>query len=339
MPEADRYSTRFGGSSPVIDFHCHCADPLVYDWGRPHSVSSGFGSRSLPPDDTTKHSYRAMRDAATQIDDMDARGVDVNMLSASIIAQNTDWAPPHEAAAMDRHANEYIADWVRDRPSRFIGSFTLPLQDTDLALRELAHAVDDLGMRVATVSSNAAGGVYLGDRRFWPVWEELELRRVTVFMHPHGGRDERLQAFWLWNSVGQSIEETMFMTSMIYEGTLDRFPRLKIVLAHGGGFLPHYPGRVDRNATAHPESVVNIAGRPSDYFRRFHYDSCTYSTAVLSALVTVVGADRVVLGGDYPIGEADPVGAVRSAAGLSPDDVNMILSGNAARLLEIEAGG
>jgi aminocarboxymuconate-semialdehyde decarboxylase len=127
------------------------------------------------------------------------------------------------------------------------------------------------------------------------------------------------------------------MASIIYEGVLDAFPEVKIVMAHGGGYLPHYFGRLDRNVTNMPESARNISGKPSDYLRRFYYDTCTYSASVTEALVRRVGADRLLMGSDYSVGDADPVGSVKAVPNISAAELPMVTGGTAARLLGLPA--
>ena len=147
--------------------------------------------------------------------------------------------------------------------------------------------------------------------------------------------DQKFQKFALWNGVGQPIEETLVMASIIYEGIFESFPDVKVVIVHGGGYLPHYMGRLDRNATAHPISMQNIKRVPSEYARCFYYDSCVYAPNVLEALMDRVGADRVVFGTDYPFGEQDPVGNIRKATDLYGADFEGIVSRTPAGILGI----
>jgi aminocarboxymuconate-semialdehyde decarboxylase len=159
---------------------------------------------------------------------------------------------------------------------------------------------------------------------------------VTAFVHPDGVRDPWYQRYAMWNSIGQSIEETRFMTSMIYEGVMDRIPGLKIVVAHGGGYMPHYMGRLDRNVTDKPETARNISRMPSAYLRDFYYDSCVYDPATLNALITRVGADRIVMGSDYPVGDPAPARLLGLAEAMPKSDLTMIMGGTAARLIGLK---
>ena len=156
-------------------------------------------------------------------------------------------------------------------------------------------------------------------------------------MHPDGTPDLWFQQYSLWNSVGQPIEEAKLLASLIYEGVLEQHPGIRIVVAHGGGYLPHYFGRLDRNVKAHPHSAVNISRRPSEYLRDLHFDTCLYEPAMLEALVARVGADRLVMGSDFPVGDTDPVGFVERCGALSRADVEMVLGGTLAGLLGLTA--
>ena len=322
---------------PVIDFHAHVIEPEVFKLAISHSVATGFGARPMPlpePGSATWAMFGGMADPEIQIRDMDRKGIDISVISTSTVVQSTWWAEPTLAAELDRRANERIAQWVKQYPHRFVGSFTLPMQDLGVALKELDYAVSRLGLKIANVSSNA-GGVYLGDPHFRPFWEAVRDRGVTVLIHPHGVTDPRFQKFALWNGVGQPIEESMVLASLIYEGIFESFPEVQVVLVHGGGYLPHYTARLDRNVSAHPVSMQNIQRRPSDYLRSLYYDSCVYSSDVLDALIRKVGADRVVLGTDYPFGEADPVAEIRKCAEASESDVEDIVSRTPAKILGI----
>ncbi len=145
--------------------------------------------------------------------------------------------------------------------------------------------------------------------------------------------DMKLQKYFLWNGIGQPMEETRVMTSLIFEGVLDKFPGLKIVMAHGGGYLPHYSGRLDRNFENSPASRVNISKKPSEYLRDFYYDTCVYGPDVLEALIKRVGVDRITFGTDYPVGERDPFATVRDCAILSEANRTMITRTTPAKIL------
>jgi aminocarboxymuconate-semialdehyde decarboxylase len=321
---------------PVIDFHVHMNDPEVSARSLSHNVMSGFGTRSQPPavpgDGWRYEIGLKVNDPALQVADMDKFGIGMHLISLTSVACNTDWAEPEDAAVMNRKGNERIAHWVRDYPGRFIGSFTLPLQDMKLAMKEMAYAVSELGLKVANLSSNCRGD-YLGEDRFRPFWEAVHAQNLAVFIHPHGISDMRLQKYFLWNGIGQPFEETRVMASLMHEGVLDAFPGLRIVMAHGGGYLPHYIGRLDRNFENSPATRANMSRKPSEYLRQFYFDTCVYGSDVLEALIARVGVDRIVFGTDYPVGERDPYATLNGCKSLTSADRDMITRGTPAKIL------
>ena len=318
--------------TPVIDFHAHVLEPEALKKCAAHSVATGFGARPMAPDTPGFHLLAGMLDPEIQIRDMDQKSISRSVISTATVIQSTWWAEPALAAELDRRANERIAEWVRRYPARFTGAFTIPLHHMDTAIEELDYAVTKLNLKIANVSSNA-GGAYLGDPKFREFWEAVVHHDLTVLIHPHGVADVRFQKFALWNGVGQPIEETMAITSLIYEGIFERFPRVKVVIVHGGGYLPHYSRRLDRNYTMHPISAQNIKKIPTEYLRCLYYDSCVYGNDVLEALIRRVGADRIVLGTDYPFGEDDPVGNIGKAEGISAQAQRQIVGETAAAIL------
>jgi aminocarboxymuconate-semialdehyde decarboxylase len=318
----------------VVDFHAHMLEEEVSRRSAGRTVLSGFGMRENSAARTSPGTrmWAQMTDPAVRIADMDAAGVDVSVVSSSSVNQGTSWADPSTDLAMSRRCNDRIAEWLQQYPDRLVGCCQIPLQDVDLALAELERAVSKLGHRVVNTSSNY-GGIYLGEATFTPFWEAVRDLDVTVWIHPEGSTDLWLQKYSMWNSLGQPIEETKVIASLVYEGVLERYPELKIVISHGGGYLPHYFGRLDRNVTNMPESARNITRKPSDYLRSLYFDSCVYEAGTFEALVKRVGADRVVFGSDYPFGETEPLAFLDDATFLSRQDVTQIAGLNAARIL------
>ena len=321
--------------TPVIDFHAHMLEPEVFKASTNKTVFTGFGAAPASAPRPGAHNLMArMFDPLLELEDMDARGIDMAVVSASTVLQGTSWADPQTDLALCRRCNDQAADWVARHPTRFIGSMVLPLQDVPLSLRELERAFADLKLRVANIASSYHGA-YVGDPMFAPFWEAVAAHGITVWIHPEGARDPWYQQYAMWNSLGQSIEETKAMASLIYEGVMTRHPGLKVVMAHGGGYFPHYLGRLDRNTLNRPDTVRHTGGKtPSDFLRAFHYDTCVYDPAVLRVLIERVGCDRLIMGSDYPVGEQDPVAWLK-AAGVHGTDLTAVTGGNAARLLGI----
>lgn len=318
----------------VIDFHAHILEPHVLKMSAGRTVMSGFGAAVEPrptPGSRRELWYRQMMEPEAHLEGVSRMGVDVSVISSSTVIQNTAWADAHTGLELDRRCNDMIADWVRRYPDRFVGTFTMPLKDPHLALREMERAVNQLGLRIANLPANVEG-VYLGEPTFRTFWETVNELGVIAFIHPDGVRDPWFQKYSLWNSVGQPVEEAKVMSSLIYEGILESFPDIKIVMAHGGGYMPHYHGRLDRNVKNRPDTMANISRPPSWYLKRFYYDTCVYDPVTLDALIARVGADRILMGSDFPVGEIDPVGFLRRCERV--DDVARAqISGGTAREL------
>ncbi len=320
----------------VIDFHAHVLHPAVYARTINKNVVSGFGIRAMEerptPDSPRWPLFSKMIMPDVQIADMDARGITHAVIATSTVSQSTFFADGALAGELDRQANEGIADWVRAYPDRFTGTFTLPLQDMGRALTELDHAVNKLQLRIANLPASI-NGKYLGDPYFEPLWVEIEKRGLIAIIHPDGIKDQAFQHYSLWNAIGQGIEETRAMASLIYEGVLERHPDLTIVMAHAGGFLPTYIARLDRNASAHPASMKNISRRPSEYLRRFYYDTVTYDPLVIEIIRQRIGSDRILFGSDYPFGDDDPLALIKSC-NFDTATRSAITYANAATLIE-----
>lgn len=313
----------------TIDFHVHMLDAHVFKASGNKTVFTGFGANPVAePRPGVRELLDRMQRPEAVIEDMDARGIDMAVVTSSTVLQGTSWADPQSDLDLCRRCNDTTAEWAAKHPRRFVPSVVLPLQDAALALAELRRTKP----KVVNAGSSY-NGVYLGDPVYHPFWEAVNDLGATVWIHPEGVRDPWFQRYALWNSAGQSIEEAKVMASLIYEGVMHRFPNLKVVIAHGGGYFPHYLGRMDRNHANRPDTVRNTGGKkPSEFLRSFHYDTCVYDPQVLKVLVERIGADRMVMGSDYPVGEKDPVGFLRATA-QSADDFRLMVGGNAARLL------
>lgn len=320
----------------VIDFHVHMLDAEVLKASENRTVITGFGTTQSSARAGIGEFFRKMLDPQAQIRDMDERSIERSVISASTVIQGTTWADPRTDHDLCRRCNDRTAEWVALHPQRFVGSFVLPLQDLARSLQEMDRAVGQLKLKVANISSSYKG-VYMGAPHYHPFWEAVQAMDVPVWIHPEGIRDLWFQNYALWNSAGQSIEETKVMASLVYEGVMEKFPGLKVVVAHGGGYFPHYMGRMDRNAANRPDTLRNTNGRkPSDFLRSFYYDTCVYDPQVIKVLLDRVGADRLVMGSDYPVGEKDPVGFL-DACGVTGADLASMAGGNAARILGLPA--
>lgn len=263
---------------------------------------------------------------------MDAQGVDRQWVSPSP-NHFYPWAGEGLATWTTGEANRLIAEHVAAAPDRLVGLGTVPLQHPHLAVDALDDAVLGRGLAGVEISS-FAGDVELSDDRLEPFWARAAELRAVVFLHPFGcSLDERLDRFYLSNTVGQPTENAVALSHLIFAGVLDRHPGLRLIAAHGGGYLPTAIGRSDRAWRVRPEAH-GCAHAPSSYLSKLWFDTVVHDERALRWLVEVAGADRVLLGSDFPfdMGLDDPAAFVRGA-GLDEAAVEAILGGNAEALL------
>ena len=212
----------------------------------------------------------------------------------------------------------------------------LPMQDPGLAVQELERAAKLPGMR-AVYMAEAINGRNLDDKSFWPVYERCEALGLPIFLHPlYPCGIERMGKYFMRNLLGNPYEAGLAAASLIFGGVMDAFPRLDVMLPHAGGAFPWLIGRFDRGVEVSRE-LKHMNQPASAYLRRFHYDTITHHPKIMRAVIDLVGADRIVLGSDYnqDMGYERPVDFVERIPGLSAREREMILSGNAARLLRI----
>ena len=272
-------------------------------------------------------------DLAHRLRDMDAMGVDVQVLSVTpqTYLYNQDASLGAMTAAIQ---NDQIAKLVKQNPQRFMGIATLPMQAPEKAADELKRAMTKLNLRGTMFASNIIGK-NLDDPSFEPVWATAEELGAFVFIHPNNvaGAD-RMKSYYLNNLIGNPLDTTIGAACLYFGGALDRHPKLTVVLAHGGGFTPYQAARWEHGWHVRPEPKKNIAKQPVDIAKRFYYDTILHSAPVLEFMVEHVGADRVMLGSDYPydMGMMDCVKHVRGLK-ISDADKATILSTCAQALL------
>jgi len=272
-------------------------------------------------------------DIARRLRDMDATGVDVHVLSVTpqTYLYNQE---PELGAVLAAIQNDQIAKHVAAHPGRFMGIATLPMQDPKRAADELKRAMRRLGLKGSMFASNIMGK-NLDDPSFEPLWATAEELDAFLFIHPNNvaGAD-RLKAYYLQNLIGNPLDTTIAAACLVFGGVLDRHPRLKICLAHGGGFTPYQAARWEHGWKVRPEPKKNVPEQPKNIAKRFLYDTILHSDKTLEAMIGLVGSDRVLLGSDYPYDMAmlDCVAHVRSLK--IPDaDKTAILGGRAEVLL------
>ncbi|MDN0200681.1 amidohydrolase family protein [Streptomyces sp. S.PNR 29] len=273
-----------------------------------------------------------MTDVRLRLATMDAQGVDVQLVSPSPSHYHY-WTDQETAEKVCRLAAEATAAHCAQAPGRLYGLGLVPLQHPQLAVRSLEHALEQ-GLSGVEISSHAPGRE-LSDPAYEPFWTRAEETGAIVFLHPFGCTlDERLDRWYLSNTVGQPTENAVALSHLIFSGVLDRHPGLTVIAAHGGGYLPTHIGRSDHAWRARPDAR-GCAREPSSYLKRLYFDSLVHDPHVLRELVRAAGPDRILLGSDFPfdMGTEDPLGALR-AAGLPEADFHAVRGGNAAALLK-----
>lgn len=274
-----------------------------------------------------------LTDVGARLASMDAQGVDRQWVSVSP-NHFYPWAPEGLAVWVAFETNRLIAAHVAQAPDRLTGLGVVPLQHPERIVECLDDAILGRGLAGVEISS-FAGDVELSDERLEPFWARAAQLGAVVFLHPFGcSLDERLDRFYLSNTVGQPTENAVALSHLIFAGVLDRHPDLKIVAAHGGGYLPFAIGRSDRAWHVRPEAH-GCEHAPSTYLRKLWFDTVVHDPVALRHLVEVAGGSRVLLGSDFPfdMGLDDPVSFVRGAD-LPAELTDRILGGNAEALLE-----
>jgi aminocarboxymuconate-semialdehyde decarboxylase len=264
--------------------------------------------------------------------DMTASEVDMQVLSAT--PQTYFYEQDVEAAAVSAGIqNEGIAKLVKAHPDRFLGIATLPMQSGEHAAKELARAMLKLGLRGAMIGSNA-NGVNLDHPRYEALWTVAAESGAFILVHPANvaGAD-RLTSYYLNNLVGNPLDTTIAAACLVFGGVMERHPKLKVCLLHGGGFVPYQMGRWVHGWQVRPEPKVNIKGSPQPSIDRFTFDTILHAKPQLEFLVGSVGADRVMLGSDYPY-DMGTFECARQVKALSIGDADKakVLEGNAVRL-------
>jgi aminocarboxymuconate-semialdehyde decarboxylase len=322
-----RQVTIAGKRVRVIDVHCHCIIPVTeIVKGTPLAASGGGGGNNLL--------------GPQRLQVMDQQGVDVQALSI-----NGFWwyaADRDLARRIVQAQNEGLATWVAQHPDRFVAMASVALQHPDLAAQQLEDATKRLGLRGVSIGGHV-NGEDLSLPKYDPFWTKAAELGALVFMHP-GGAENIIRSGALGgrgdlgNIIGNPLETTYFLSRLIFDGTLDRFPGLRICGAHAGGYLPSYLGRTDVACDVRANANCANKRRPREYFRReLFVDTMVFSEEGLRHLVAEVGVGQIVYGTDVPFNWPVTVDLVLQASFLSDAEKEAILGGNLARLLRIGA--
>jgi predicted TIM-barrel fold metal-dependent hydrolase len=308
----------------TIDVHAHCTIPEANALlaGRPGAGGAGPNSLVMGPE---------------RLRMMDEQGIDMEALSI-----NPTWyaADRDLAAKVIKIQNEKLAELCAKQPDRFVAFATVALQHPDLAAQQLEEGMKKLGLRGGSIGASV-NGEELSARRFDPFWAKAEELGALLFMHPQGAPelDKRLKGNgMLTNVIGNPLDTTIALSRMIFDGTLDRFPRLKICGAHGGGYLPAYADRFDHGCVTFPANCDKTMPKkhPTEYLRQLYFDSLIFTPEALRHLIAECGVSQIMMGTDYPFPwTSTSVDHVLGTAGLSNAEKTAILGGNASKLLGI----
>ena len=319
-----------GRQVKTVDVHCHCHVPEVWDLVKDYDMGQSLREQFDSP--IGEQINIANRQERLRL--MDEQGIDVQAVSI-----NPFWYSAEQdlAGQIIKLQNEKIAELCSAHPDRFVGLATVALQHPNLAAEQLEEGVRRLGLRGSLIAGSV-NGEELSDPKFHPFWAKAEELGTLIFIHPRGfelGEQRFLGNGRLRNVIGNPLETTVALSHLIFEGTLDRFPGLKICAAHGGGFLASYIGRSDH--CVEYDNCKPVKKLPSQYLKQLYFDSLVFSAQGLRHLIAEAGVSQILLGTDFPygMGNSRAVDHILDTSGLSDADRRAILGDNAAELLRI----
>ena len=332
--------TSVGPRTPVIDTHAHWYPQAWVDMvakeGPKHGAKVGTNQKGYVTYSLGKFGAvfsPDFVDLTERIKAMDKQGVDMHALSLS--TPMVYWAPPDLGLALAQVYNDSCVEAHAKYPKRFVGMATLPMQDPKLALQELERVSKLPGMNGLYLSTVPAGHE-MDFREYFPIYAKCEQLGWPIFLHSVDiiGEMERLPRFYLRNLLGNPYETGIAAAYLIFGGVMDTFPKLNVMLPHGGGTYPWLSGRLDHGVKVRAE-LKHMKQPATAYLRRFHYDTITHSPQMLAYLIEYVGADRIVLGSDYcyDMGYDMPVQVLEKIPAAAR---SLILGDNAAKLLQIQ---
>jgi aminocarboxymuconate-semialdehyde decarboxylase len=325
----------------VIDIHNHYYPPAYLDALRSGQSSvrvttDADGNPWLHYPGDYNIAVRGHRDIDYRAQVLIEQGVDTQVVT--LTTPGTHVESPATAVRLARRVNDSFAEAVRAKRGRFAALATLPLNDPAASAAELDRACRELGMRGAMLFSNI-NGTALSDARFWPVYEVANEHDAVLHIHPTNPVGvEAMTDFWLMPLVGFLFDTTLAAAKLVFSGTVERFPRIRWVLAHLGGAIPYLAERLDRGFRAFAECRVHIQRPPSEYLKQhFYYDTVNFDARALQLAIDFAGADHILAGSDYPhqIGSIPLMLESLRSLPISEADKSAILGGNAARLLHL----
>ena len=328
--------------SVTIDMHCHVAVPRVAEIVAPHLKQSAdpLVKASIP--ETQALMAKQAADIRTRIGTtderfgvMDAMGIDSQLISPAP-PQIYYTLPLEVGVEAARALNDGIADYVGRHKDRLMALGGVPMQDGEEAAKELERVMTRLGFKGVEILTNVKGKE-LSDPAFEPFWKKAEELDALVFIHPTGfTQPQRFARFYFNNVIGNPLDTTIALHYLIFDGVFERHPKLRVLAAHGGGYLGAYSGRIDHAWGARSDAHGDLPQPPTSYLRRnVYFDTVVFTPHQLEALVKTYGADRIVLGTDYPFDmlEHDPIGHINSVASFDEATRAKLAGGNAVKLL------
>lgn len=332
----------------TIDFHCHAFVPevegLLSEHPRKFKEAAMFAS--LMGEESIAHNQKVMLPDAgrrmmnidQRLQDMDEMGVGYQVISPAP-SQYYYWAEEELSESIVDVQNRVQAELAEHSSKRFFSLGTIALQHPKLAVDQLRKAVKDYGLKGVQISTQVEQ-LELSDPSLKPFWKAAEELGAVVFIHPFAAdMGKRLQPYYLSNTIGQPLETTIALSQLIYSGRLDDFPHLKLVAAHGGGYLPAYIGRSDHAARVRPEAS-KMAKLPSEYLKNIWFDTLVYSSGSIKKMIEILGDEQLLVGTDYPfdMGGYDFHALFNEIEGLTDSQRKNILYLNAQKLLGIDTG-
>ncbi len=325
----------------TVDIHSHVAVPAAGKFVAPHLDVSTIPLAHFASAHSKELNVKQeadIRSRMTEYDerlaDLDRMGVDVQFVMPPP-PQCYHTLPAEIAVPAARMVNDGIAEYVARHKDRFIPCGTVPMQDGNESAKELERCIKTLGFKGVEILTNVAGKE-LSDPAFAPFWKKAEELGALVVLHPNGFTEgQRLSRFYFNNVIGNPLETTIALHYLIFDGVLERHPKLKILAVHGGGYLGAYSGRIDHVWGARSDGKADLPQPPTAYLKKIYFDTVVFTPLQLETLVKTFGAGQIVMGTDYPFDmlEYDPVGHVASVESFDDATRAAIAGGNAKKLL------
>lgn len=328
--------------SVTIDAHTHVAVPRAAEYIKPYLDLSTIPLAHFSSDATKAVNAKQEGDIRSRIAgnyderfaDMDAMGVDMQLVMPPPPQLYHTVALEHAVPAAQM-INDGVAEFVAKHPDRFIPTGTVPMQDGSEAAKELERCMKTLNFKGVEILTNVAGRE-LSEPAFAPFWKKAEELGALVIIHPNGFTEgKRLSRFYFNNIIGNPFETTLALHYLIFDGVLERHPKLKIFAMHGGGYLGGYSGRIDHAWGARSDCQADLPKPPTEYLKQVYFDTVVFTPLQLETLVKTFGADRIIMGTDYPFDmlEHDPIGHIASVESFDETMRAALAGGNAKKML------